>query len=138
MVAIIRMFLLRLNPAGIMPPIIASALLYMPLTFMNFVGGASEIEWINTVIVMLGRGQPLFIAIYALMIVAFSFFFVPIAFNIKDTAQNLQRSGAFIPGIRPGKSTERYLDAVLNRLTTVGAHIFDNSLSTAGNINFTV
>jgi preprotein translocase subunit SecY len=111
---------LKLNTAGVIPPIFASSLLLLPLTVANFSGGQGP-EWLNTVNALLGRGQPLFLAIYVSMIVFFAFFYTAIVFNPQETADNLRQYGGFIPGIRPGKNTADYLDFVLTRLTVVGA-----------------
>ncbi len=112
---------LKINTAGVIPPIFASSLLLMPATVASFAGGQSELEWVNTVTAMLGHGQPLFMAFYAAMIIFFAFFYTAIVFNPMDTAENLRRNGGFVPGIRPGKNTAMYLDSLLTRLTAVGA-----------------
>jgi preprotein translocase subunit SecY len=111
---------LKLNTAGVIPPIFASSLLLLPVTIANF-GGSSESEWLNWVSAYLGHGQPLYLAFYLGMIVFFCFFYTAIVFNPEETADNLKRYGGFIPGIRPGKNTAQYLDYVLTRLTVVGA-----------------
>lgn len=111
---------LKLNTAGVIPPIFASSLLLLPLTVANFSGGQGP-EWLNTVNALLGRGQPLFLLIYVSMIVFFAFFYTAIVFNPQETADNLRQYGGFIPGIRPGKNTADYLDFVLTRLTVLGA-----------------
>ena len=111
---------LKLNTAGVIPPIFASSLLLMPVTIANF-GGQSESEWLNFVSAYLGHGQPLYLALYIGMIVFFCFFYTAIVFNPEETADNLKRYGGFIPGIRPGKNTAEYLDYVLTRLTVLGA-----------------
>lgn len=112
---------LKLNTSGVIPPIFASSLLLLPVTILNFSGGTSDIEWVNTLTVLLGRGQPLYMAVYAALIIFFAFFYTALVFNPNETADNLRKSGAFIPGIRPGKSTAMYIDAVMTRLTFVGA-----------------
>ncbi|KJS39642.1 MAG: preprotein translocase subunit SecY [Rhodospirillaceae bacterium BRH_c57] len=111
---------LKLNTAGVIPPIFASSLLLLPVTAasMSAQGGP---EWLNTVTAVLGHGQPLYIFLYAAMIAFFAFFYTAVVFNPNDTAENLKKYGGFIPGIRPGKNTAEYLDYVLTRLTTVGA-----------------
>ncbi|MGF1610007.1 MAG: preprotein translocase subunit SecY [Kiloniellales bacterium] len=111
---------LKLNAAGVIPPIFASSLLLMPLTVVGFSGGTGP-EWLNSIIALLDRGQPLFLAIYIGMIVFFAFFYTSIVFNPADTADNLKKHGGFIPGIRPGKNTADYLNYILTRLTVVGA-----------------
>jgi preprotein translocase subunit SecY len=111
---------LKLNTAGVIPPIFASSLLLMPATVANF-GGSSNSEWLNFVSAYLGHGQPLYLALYLSMIVFFCFFYTAIVFNPEETADNLKRYGGFVPGIRPGKNTATYLDYVLTRLTVLGA-----------------
>ena len=111
---------LKLNTAGVIPPIFASSLLLMPVTVANF-GGSSDSEWLNLVSAYLGHGQPLYLALYLGMIVFFCFFYTAIVFNPEETADNLKRYGGFVPGIRPGKNTANYLDYVLTRLTVLGA-----------------
>jgi len=111
---------LKLNTAGVIPPIFASSLLLMPATLATFSAGSGP-EWVTTVTSLLGRGQPLYILIYSSLIVFFAFFYTAIVFNPADTADNLRKYGGFIPGIRPGKTTADYLDKVLTRLTVVGA-----------------
>ena len=112
---------LKLNTAGVIPPIFASSLLLMPLTVAGFSGGEGSPEWLTWVTAMLGRGQPLYLAIYISLIVFFAFFYTSIVSNPMDTADNLKKHGGFIPGIRPGKNTGEYLNHVMTRLTTVGA-----------------
>jgi preprotein translocase subunit SecY len=111
---------LKLNTAGVIPPIFASSILLMPITIIGFSAGSGP-EWLSTVAALLGRGQPLYLAIYVTMIVFFAFFYTAVVFNPEDTADNLKKNGGFIPGIRPGKNTSQYLDKVLTRLTFVGA-----------------
>jgi preprotein translocase subunit SecY len=111
---------LKLNTAGVIPPIFASSLLLMPLTVAGFSGGGGP-EWLTWITATLGRGQPLYLSIYIGLIVFFAFFYTAIVFNPADTAENLKKHGGFIPGIRPGKNTAEYLNHVLTRLTTVGA-----------------
>ena len=105
---------------GVIPPIFASSVLLMPLTVAGLSGGQGP-DWLGTVTAMLGRGQPLYLAVYVSMIVFFAFFYTAIVFNPADTADNLKKYGGFIPGIRPGKNTADYLDFVLTRLTVAGA-----------------
>jgi len=111
---------LKINTAGVIPPIFASSLLLMPITAIGFMAGSGP-EWLTTVAAYLGRGQPLYLAIYLSLIVFFAFFYTAVVFNPSDTADNLKKYGGFIPGIRPGKNTAEYLDKVLTRLTVVGA-----------------
>ncbi len=111
---------LKLNTAGVIPPIFASSMLLMPITVLQLSAGQGP-EWLNTVSAYLGRGQPLYLLIYISMIVFFAFFYTAVVFNPSDTADNLKKYGGFIPGIRPGKNTAEYIDKVLTRLTVVGA-----------------
>jgi len=111
---------LKINTAGVIPPIFASSLLLLPLTVAQFTAGQGP-EWLQTVVAMLSHGQPLYILAYVGMIVFFAFFYTAIVFNPTETAENLKKHGGFIPGIRPGKSTADYLDYVLTRLTVIGA-----------------
>lgn len=114
---------LKLNTAGVIPPIFASSLLLLPATFAGFSGQAAGggTGWIDRITVLLGPGQPLFMALYAAGIIFFCFFYTSIVFNPEDTADNLRKYGGFLPGIRPGKKTAEYLDRVLSRLTVIGA-----------------
>jgi preprotein translocase subunit SecY len=111
---------LKLNTSGVIPPIFASSLLLVPVTIANFgAGGGGGI--LNTITALLGRGQPLYLAVYVGLIVFFAFFYTAIVFNPQDTADNLKKYGGFIPGIRPGPRTAEYIDYVLTRITVVGA-----------------
>jgi preprotein translocase subunit SecY len=113
---------LKINVPGVIPPIFASSLLLMPVSIINLSGGqAGGADWLVTLNALLGRGQPLYLAIYVSMIVFFAFFYTAIVFNPEETAENLRKYGGYIPGIRPGKSTADYLDFVLTRLTVLGA-----------------
>ena len=113
---------LKINVPGVIPPIFASSLLLMPVSIINLTGGQDGgAEWLVTLNALLGRGQPLYLAIYIGLIVFFAFFYTAIVFNPEDTADNLRRNGGYIAGIRPGKSTAEYLDYVLTRLTVLGA-----------------
>ena len=113
---------LKINVPGVIPPIFASSLLLMPVSIINLTGGQDGgAEWLVTLNALLGRGQPLYLAIYIGLIVFFAFFYTAIVFNPDDTADNLRRNGGYIAGIRPGKSTAEYLDYVLTRLTVLGA-----------------
>ncbi|MEP2828251.1 preprotein translocase subunit SecY [Parvibaculum sp.] len=111
---------LKLNTAGVIPPIFASSLLLLPITIANFTSGQGP-DWLNTVTALLGHGQPLYMAFYAAGIIFFAFFYTAIVFNPQDTADNLKKYGGFIPGIRPGQRTAEHIDYVLTRLTVVGA-----------------
>jgi len=111
---------LKINTAGVIPPIFASSLLLMPITVIQFSAGTGP-EWMSTVAAYLGRGQPVYLITYISMVVFFAFFYTAVVFNPDDTADNLKKYGGFIPGIRPGKNTSAYFDKVLTRLTTVGA-----------------
>jgi preprotein translocase subunit SecY len=111
---------LKLNTAGVIPPIFASSLLLLPITVANFSSGQGP-DWLNAVTALLGRGQPLYLALYIGGIVFFAFFYTAIVFNPADTADNLKKYGGFIPGIRPGERTATYLDYVLTRITVAGA-----------------
>src|SRR6478752_4846617 len=111
---------LKLNSAGVIPPIFASSLLLLPITVANFSAGQGP-EWLTTVTTLLGQGQPLHLLIYVALIVFFAFFYTAVVFNPKDTADNLKKYGGFLPGIRPGERTAEYIDYVLTRITVVGA-----------------
>ena len=111
---------LKLNTSGVIPAIFASSLLLMPITIANFSSGQGP-DWVNSVTTLLGRGQPLYMIIYASLIVFFCYFYTAIVFNPEDTADNLKKQGGFIPGIRPGERTAQYIDYVLTRLTVVGS-----------------
>ena len=114
-------FPLKINPTGVMPPIFASALLMLPLTVLQFMSDSSKSGWAQDLSVWLGRGGVLYMALYALLIIFFTFFYTGVVFNPADTADNLKKNGGFIAGIRPGKSTAEYLDYVVTRLTVLGA-----------------
>ncbi len=111
---------LKLNTAGVIPPIFASSLLLMPVTVAQFyaAGGPS---WLTTVTALLGHGQPLFIGLYLALIIFFAFFYTAVVFNPVETADNLKKHGGFVPGIRPGERTAEYIDYVLTRITAIGA-----------------
>ncbi len=111
---------LKLNTSGVIPVIFASSLLLMPATFTAFSTDGGQ-GWLQIVAALLGRGQPLYLALYAALIVFFAFFYTSIVFNPTDTADNLKRSGGFIPGIRPGERTAAHIDYVLSRITVIGA-----------------
>ncbi|MBX2824494.1 MAG: preprotein translocase subunit SecY [Gammaproteobacteria bacterium] len=111
---------LKLNMAGVIPPIFASSIILFPAT-MGDLATSNTNSWLNTLVSTLSPGQPLYILLYASAIIFFCFFYTALVFNAKETADNLKRSGAFIPGIRPGEQTARYIDGVLTRLTMYGA-----------------
>jgi preprotein translocase subunit SecY len=111
---------LKLNTSGVIPPIFASSLLLVPATIANFQQGQTS-GWLTTVTAWLGHGQPLYMFMYAALIVFFAFFYTAIVFNPTDTADNLKKHGGFIPGIRPGERTAEYIDYVLTRITVIGA-----------------
>ncbi|MDZ4692099.1 preprotein translocase subunit SecY [Terricaulis sp.] len=113
---------LKINTAGVIPPIFASSLLMLPQTIVGFAGmGADTPEWVNQLQGFIGYGQPGHMILYALGIIFFCFFYTSIVFNPEETADNLRKYGGFLPGIRPGKKTAEYLDFVLTRLTVIGA-----------------
>ena len=115
---------LKINMAGVIPPIFASSLILFPATLVQFIGNSGEggvWDQFANVSQLLQPGQPLYIISYALLIIFFCFFYTALMFNPKETADNLKRSGAFIPGIRPGEQTAKYIDTILGRLTFVGA-----------------
>jgi preprotein translocase subunit SecY len=113
---------LKINTAGVIPPIFASSLLMLPQTIIGFLGmGANTPEWVNQLQGFIGYGQPGHMMLYALGIMFFCFFYTSIVFNPEETADNLRKYGGFLPGIRPGKKTAEYLDYVLTRLTVIGA-----------------
>jgi preprotein translocase subunit SecY len=113
---------LKINTAGVIPPIFASSLLLLPQTLIGFMGmTANPPEWAATLQGYIGYGQPGHMALYAIGIIFFCFFYTSIVFNPEETADNLRKYGGFLPGIRPGKKTAEYLDYVLTRLTVIGA-----------------
>jgi len=115
---------LKINMAGVIPPIFASSLILFPATFVQFLGKSGEEGvWgiLQSVATMMSPGQPVYILSYGLLIIFFCFFYTALMFNPKETADNLKRSGAFIPGIRPGEQTAKYIDTILGRLTFIGA-----------------
>jgi preprotein translocase subunit SecY len=111
---------LKINVSGVIPPIFASSILLMPATVANF-NASSVPDWLQTIVQYISHGQPLYLALYAALIIFFSFFYTSIIFNPEETAENLKKYGGFIPGIRPGKKTADYIDYVLTRITVVGA-----------------
>jgi preprotein translocase subunit SecY len=112
---------LKLNMAGVIPPIFASSIILFPATLGSWFGQAEGMRWLQDLSATLSPGQPLYVMFYAAAIVFFCFFYTALVFNSRDTADNLKKSGAFIPGIRPGIQTANYIDGVMSRLTLVGA-----------------
>jgi preprotein translocase subunit SecY len=112
---------LKVNMAGVIPAIFASSLLLAPSSLAQWFGQTKGLEWLQEVSLVLSPGQPLYILMFAGGIVFFSFFYTAIVFDPKDVADNLQRQGAYVPGIRPGQHTAKYIDDVITRLTTFGA-----------------
>ncbi len=111
----------KLNMAGVIPPIFASSLILFPATLLGWFGSAEGMNWLKDVAATLSPGQPIYVMIYAALIVFFCFFYTALQYNPKETADNLKKSGAFVPGIRPGDQTARYLERILVRLTLAGA-----------------
>ena len=111
---------LKLNTAGVIPPIFASSLLLLPITLAGFTANAGP-EWLNSMVAYLGRGQLAYLVLYSFLIGFFAFFYTSVVFNPSETADNLKNNGGFLPGIRPGKNTAEYLDFILTRLTVFGA-----------------
>jgi preprotein translocase subunit SecY len=112
---------LKLNMSGVIPPIFASSLILFPATLGSWLGNSPSMEWLRSISSALSPGQPLYVLFYAGLILFFCFFYTALVFNSKETADNLKKSGAFIPGIRPGAQTATYIDKVLTRLTLIGA-----------------
>jgi preprotein translocase subunit SecY len=112
---------LKVNMAGVIPPIFASSLILFPATLGSWFGSAQGMGWLQDISTTLSPGQPLYVLTYSVAIVFFCFFYTALVFNPKETAENLKKSGAFIPGIRPGEQTARYIDGIMTRLTLGGA-----------------
>jgi preprotein translocase subunit SecY len=112
---------LKINMAGVIPPIFASSIIMFPTTLAQWFGQGKGMEWLRQVSVALSMGQPLYMMFYSVAIVFFCFFYTALVFNPKEIAENLKKSGAFIPGIRPGENTASYIDLVITRLTFFGA-----------------
>ena len=112
---------LKLNTAGVIPPIFASSLLLLPTTAANFAQGSSSSGILSTISTLLGRGSPLYIILYIGLIVFFAFFYTATVFNPVETAENLKKHGGFVPGVRPGERTAQYIDQILTRITVIGA-----------------
>lgn len=140
---------IKINTAGVIPPIFASSLLLMPLTVLQWAGkgadpNSTSSDWLITLSTWLQHGAPAYLALYALGIAFFCFFYTAVQFNSEETSENLKRHGGFIPGIRPGKATEHYFDYLLNRLTVIGAAylvticLIPEILSSQAGLNFTL
>ena len=112
---------LKLNMAGVIPPIFASSIILFPATIAGWFGNADGFGWLQDIATLLSPGQPVYVLLYAAAIVFFCFFYTALVFNSKETADNLKKSGAFLPGIRPGLQTSNYIDKVMTKLTLVGA-----------------
>ena len=107
--------------SGVIPPIFASSIILFPATLAGWFGSSEGMTWLKDIGSTLSPGQPLYVMLYALAIVFFCFFYTALVFNPKETADNLKKSGAFVPGIRPGDQTARYIDKIMSRLTLAGA-----------------
>jgi len=133
---------LKVNMAGVIPPIFASSILLFPASIGQWFGQSEGMDWLQDVALVLAPGQPLYILLFAISIVFFCYFYTAIMFNPRDVADNLKKSGAFIPGIRPGEQSARYIDNVLGRLTLFGAlyiaavSLMPQALQAAWNIPF--
>ena len=112
---------LKINMAGVIPPIFASSIILFPATIAGWFGNTDGFSWLQDIATMLSPGQPVYVLIYATAIIFFCFFYTALVFNSKETAENLKKSGAFLPGIRPGIQTSNYIDKVMTRLTLIGA-----------------
>jgi preprotein translocase subunit SecY len=112
---------LKLNMAGVIPPIFASSIILFPATIAGWFGNTEGFTWLQDIATMLSPGQPVYVMFYATAIIFFCFFYTALVFNSKETAENLKKSGAFLPGIRPGIQTSAYIDKVMTRLTLIGA-----------------
>ncbi len=112
---------MKVNMAGVIPPIFASSIILFPGTIAGMVGQGEGMDWLRDLSTVLSPGQPVYVFLYAAAIIFFCFFYTALVFNPKDTADNLKKSGAFIPGVRPGEQTARYIDTVMTRLAVAGA-----------------
>ncbi|KMV71166.1 preprotein translocase subunit SecY [Rosenbergiella epipactidis] len=112
---------LKVNMAGVIPAIFASSIILFPATLTSWFGGSTGWSWLSAISDNLAPGQPLYVLLYATAIIFFCFFYTALVFNPRETADNLKKSGAFVPGIRPGEQTARYIDKVMTRLTLIGA-----------------
>ena len=111
----------KLNMSGVIPPIFASSLILFPATVLGWFGTHEGLVWLSNISATLTPGQPIYVLLYASLIIFFCFFYTALQYNPKETADNLKKSGAFVPGIRPGEQTARYLETILTRLTLAGA-----------------
>ncbi|HJX58760.1 MAG TPA: preprotein translocase subunit SecY [Thiobacillus sp.] len=111
----------KINMAGVIPPIFASSLILFPATLGSWFGQSESMGWLKDIATTLSPGQPVYVMVYAGAIIFFCFFYTALMFNPKETAENLKKSGAFVPGIRPGEQTAKYIDGVMSRLTLAGA-----------------
>jgi preprotein translocase subunit SecY len=112
---------LKVNMAGVIPPIFASSIILLPATFVGWFATGEGWRWLKDLAGLLSPGQPIYVVLYAAAIIFFCFFYTALVFNSRETADNLKKSGAFIPGIRPGEQTSRHIDRILSRLTFAGA-----------------
>jgi preprotein translocase subunit SecY len=112
---------LKLNMAGVIPPIFASSIILFPATLAGWFGSSERMYWLKDIASVLSPGQPIYILLFAAAIIFFCFFYTALVFNPKETADNLKKSGAFVPGIRPGEQTAKYIDKIMGRLTLIGA-----------------
>jgi len=112
---------LKINMAGVIPPIFASSIILFPATLAGWFGSNESMSWLKDIGSALSPGQPVYVILYATAIIFFCFFYTALVFNPRETADNLKKSGAFVPGIRPGDQTARYIDKIMTRLTLVGA-----------------
>jgi preprotein translocase subunit SecY len=112
---------LKLNMAGVIPPIFASSIILLPATVVSWFSTGDSMRWLKDIASALAPGQPIYVLLFAIAIIFFCFFYTALVFNSRETADNLKKSGAFIPGIRPGEQTAKYIDKILLRLTMVGA-----------------
>jgi preprotein translocase subunit SecY len=112
---------LKLNMSGVIPPIFASSIILLPATVVGWFATGDGLRWLKDLASLLSPGQPIYVMLYAAAIIFFCFFYTALVFNSRETADNLKKSGAFIPGIRPGEQTARHIDKILSRLTLVGA-----------------
>ena len=112
---------LKLNMSGVIPPIFASSIILLPATVLGWFATGEGMRWLKDISSALSPGQPIYVLLYAAMIIFFCFFYTALVFNSRETADNLKKSGAFIPGIRPGEQTAKHIDKILSRLTLAGA-----------------
>jgi translation initiation factor IF-1 len=112
---------LKINMSGVIPPIFASSIILLPTTIVSWFATGDSLRWLKNIASALSPGQPIYVLLYAAAIVFFCFFYTALVFNSRETADNLKKSGAFIPGIRPGDQTARHIDKILSRLTLGGA-----------------